>query len=71
MSFSAKYIPYKQTGAFSTIVIDYLDNAEGLQPFYNYPAGIKGIKKAIKKRKGYPGNRKLLVAEFQKQYKTV
>ncbi len=68
MSFNAKYIPYKQTGAFSKIVTDYLDNAEGLQPFYNYSATISGIKKAIKDRAAFPTNRALLVAELKKQY---
>ena len=71
MSFSAKYIPYKQTGAFSKIVTDYLDNAEGLRPFYNYRATIDGVKNTIESRKAYPTNRKLLVEELQKQYKTV
>ena len=71
MSFSAKYIPYKQTGAFSKIVTDYLDKAEGLRPFYNYPASLDGIKNAIKNRKAYSTNRKLLAEELRKQYKTV
>ena len=71
MSFSAKYIPYKQTGAFSKIVTDYLDNAEGLRPFYNYPASPDGIKNAIKNRKAYSTNRKLLAEELSKKYKTV
>ena len=71
MSFSAKYIPYKQTRAFSKIVTDYLDDAEGLRPFYSHAVSIDGIRKAIESRKAFPTNRKLLVEELLKQYKTV
>ncbi|CAN5888625.1 bacillithiol biosynthesis cysteine-adding enzyme BshC [soil metagenome] len=71
MSFSATYIPYKQTGAFSKIVTDYLDNAEGLQPFFAYQVNMDGIKKAIIQRKAYSTNRALLVAELKKQYKAI
>ena len=71
MSFSAKYIPYKQTGAFSKIVTDYLDSQEALRPFYEHSPTIDGIKNAISRRKEYTTNRKLLAGEFQKQYSRV
>ncbi|MEP7165761.1 MAG: bacillithiol biosynthesis cysteine-adding enzyme BshC [Ferruginibacter sp.] len=71
MSFKAKYISYRQTGWFSKIVTDYLDNASALQQFYNAPATIEGIKKTITARKKYKTNRAMLVSELQKQYRTI
>jgi len=68
MSFKAKYISYRQTGSFSKIVTDYLDNGPALQKFYNYQVNIDGIKKSIAARKNYKTNRSLLVSELQKQY---
>ena len=71
MSFNEKYISYKQTGAFSKIVLDYLDSATELKPFYDHQPDLQGFKNAIESRKTYPTNRKLLVHELQKQYQSV
>ena len=71
MSFKAKYISYRQTGWFSKIVTDYLDNASALQPFYNYSFSLDGIKKTIAERRNYKTNRALLVSELKKQYAVV
>lgn len=71
MSFNAKYISYKQTGAFSKIVLDYLDYTHGLQPFYEHQPDLQGIKNAIESRKAYPANRRLLVDELRMQYQSV
>ena len=71
MSFTAKYIPYKQTGAFSKIVTDYLDGSPKLRPFYFATPDADGIKKAIEQRKQYPINRQLLVSELAKEYASV
>ena len=68
-------IPYRQTGCFTNIVLDYLDHAEGLKPFYNYPPTLQGIQQAIEARKNISTNlptgqagRKVLVQELKKQY---
>lgn len=71
MSFTAKYISYKQTGAFSKIITDLLDDTEVLRPFYEYPAGLEGIKRSILHRSSFSTNRKILVTAFQKQYRSV
>ncbi len=71
MSFKAKYIAYRDTGQFSKIVTDLLDNIAALQSFYNNPATIDGIKKTISERKKFKTNRALIVHELQKQYATV
>lgn len=68
MNFKATRIPYRQTGAFSRIVVDYIDQAEALKPFYAFPPSIQGIRKAIGARKQFPGHRDVLVRELKKQY---
>jgi bacillithiol biosynthesis cysteine-adding enzyme BshC len=64
----AQKLSYEQTGFFSKIVIDYINEAAPLKPFYTHPVSIKGIKAAIEERKNFPADRKLLHAELQKQY---
>lgn len=66
--FTAANISYKQTNAFATIVNDYVEGAAALAPFYEHPANIAGIEAAIKNRKQYPTNRKLLVDYLKQQY---
>ena len=60
------YIPYGHTGYFSKLVIDYLESAPQLQPFYNYQPDIEGIKSAIAERKSFQ-HREILVTELTKQ----
>ncbi len=64
-------LPYRQTGAFSKIAADYIDQAAALQPFFGQPPTKQGIKKAIEERKHFTVNRKVLVEELMKQYKAV
>ncbi len=69
--FSSNKISYRNTNAFSKLVLDYIDAAPVLNNFYNYSPDINGIKKAIADRKNFPINRQLLVDTFNKQYKDV
>ncbi len=62
------YLPYQQTGAFSNIVIDYLQQHENLVPFYTHAPNVEGIKNAIQARRQFPTDRKLLVAQLRSQY---
>ncbi len=71
MNFKSTLTTYEQTGFFSKFVLDYLKGGEQLKPFYKYPVSIDGIRAAIADRKKYPGNRALLVAELQKQYRGI
>jgi len=68
MNFTSTRIPYRQTGAFSRIVVDYIDQAEALKPFYADAPSLQGIQKAIAARQQFPGHRELLVQELKKQY---
>lgn len=71
MKINCSHIPYQQTGFFSKIVIDYLNNDEKLKQFYDYTPDIDGIKKAIANRKNFKTNRELLVNEIKEQYKNI
>jgi bacillithiol biosynthesis cysteine-adding enzyme BshC len=68
MTFSSQTIPYRATGFFSKLVLDYISYAETLQPFYSFAVTVTGIEKAIEERKKYPTNRKALAAVLQAQY---
>jgi bacillithiol biosynthesis cysteine-adding enzyme BshC len=64
----ANRLPYRQTGAFSKLAVDYIDQAKALQPFYAAAPSLKGIQQSIKVRKQFPTNRDTLVRELRKQY---
>lgn len=68
MKFSSQYISYKNTGAFSKIVEDYLNADPALKDFYGKEPDMHGIRKAIKERKKYKHDRNLLVKVLQNQY---
>jgi bacillithiol synthase len=71
MNCTATSIPYQQTGYFSKIITDYLDNSPALQPFFQHTANINGIKNAIAARKQFSNNRSVLVNALQQQYATM
>ena len=71
-------LPYRQTGAFSKIALDYIDQAVALKPFFAHPPTLQGIKNAIEERKQFYTNlpagqagRKVLVQQLKKQYEGV
>jgi len=68
MDCNASFLTYAQTGYFSKTVLDYVQQSPSIQPFYNHPVSLAGIKAAIEQRKKFPTNRKLLVSILQKQY---
>ncbi len=68
MDCTSTRLPYRQTGAFTKIALDYIDQAAALQPFFTHPPGLQGIQKAIEARKQFNTNRKVLVQELKKQY---
>src|SRR5688572_30344626 len=71
MNFISTRLPYRQTGAFTKLVLDYLDRVDQLREFYSYPPTLQGIKKVIESRQNHEINRKLLVDELKKQYAAV
>ena len=71
MKFTSARLPYRQTNCFTKIILDYLDHAEGLKPFYDHAPSLQGIQKAITGRQKFSTNRKILVEELKKQYSDV
>jgi bacillithiol biosynthesis cysteine-adding enzyme BshC len=61
-------LPYHQTGVFSKIILDYLDQAEYLKQFFLHAPTIDGVKRAIEHRKKFSNNRTVLVKILEEQY---
>ena len=61
-------LPYRQANHFTKIILDYLDHAESLKPFYLHSPSLQGIQKAIEARKSFSTNRQALVEELKKQH---
>jgi bacillithiol biosynthesis cysteine-adding enzyme BshC len=64
-------LSYQQTGKFSKIITDYLDQAGALTPFYTHPVSGEGILAALQARQQAPVDREALVAALKEQYKLV
>lgn len=71
MDCTAQRLTYQQTGVFSKIVLNYLDDSPQLRSFYSYRPDMEGIQKAIAERKNFSNNRKVLVDQLRKQYSAV
>src|SRR5689334_20078917 len=71
METNCTYLPYHETNYFSNIAIDYINGDKKLQPFYNYPVSIEGIKQSIKARSAFPQQREVLVQELENQYQGI
>jgi len=69
MEFQASQLSYQETGSFSAIACDYLEDQSALKPFFEHSVSIEGIKSAIRDRQAFPTKRKMLVEELRKQYK--
>ncbi|WP_231490482.1 bacillithiol biosynthesis cysteine-adding enzyme BshC [Pedobacter sp. Leaf170] len=63
----AKYISYQETGSFSKLVLDYINNEEALKAFYSYRPDMDGLSQAISNRK-FLGDRSILVDVLKTQY---
>jgi bacillithiol synthase len=68
MNFTAQTVPYQHTGYFSRLIIDYLNKAPLLQPFYEHPASWSGTEASIQERNNFPTNRALLSGVLKEQY---
>lgn len=64
------HIPFENTGFFSKIISDYLDQKESLQQFYQNSPDFEGFARQIQdKKESYPTtSRKILVDVLQDQY---
>src|ERR1700759_5458874 len=68
MNFSAKTIPYQQTGHFSGIITEYLNGDEFLKHFYEHPVSFAGLEASMLERELFPTDRLLLVKSLEEQY---
>lgn len=64
-------ITYQQTGYFSKLIIDYLNEEEKLSSFYNLPVKMESFAQLIEQRKLMPIDRNVLVQSLQEQYQGV
>jgi bacillithiol biosynthesis cysteine-adding enzyme BshC len=71
MNCSTTQLAYSNTGYFSKVVIDYLQQSPTLRPFYEHLPNIEGIKAAIAERQQFIQERKLLVQALEEQYSSV
>ena len=71
MDCTSTHLPYKQTGFFSRIVTDYLDQSPLLREFYEHEVNTEGIEAAMENRKQFPTDRKLLQTELRRQYEGI
>lgn len=62
-------ITYQNSGYFTKLMIDYLDEKSELKPFYNHFPNIENFKKQIEeKSSNFNDKREILASELEKQY---
>lgn len=61
-------LSFSDTGYFSKIVNDYMQEKEALRPFYEHTVSKSGIENAIESRKQFPQQRTILTAQLSIQY---
>ena len=61
-------LTYRQTGFFSPLIADYIDEHVNTTALYSFPFSLQGFKKAIEYRKNKPVNRGALLTAIEKQY---
>jgi len=66
----ASCISYKNTGYFSQTVIDYIDDAAELRPFYSHRPNFNGFAELLKTKKVI-ADRKVLVQVLTQQYSRI
>ena len=71
MDIETQFTPYEATGYFSKMITDYIAGNPMLQPFYEHPVSIEGIKAAIEQRKLFATDRTLLVEIMNRQYQDI
>jgi bacillithiol biosynthesis cysteine-adding enzyme BshC len=68
MDWVSTHLPYRETGYFSRIITDYLEQTGELSPFYSHPVSPEGFRSAIVARQHVPIQRKALVDALTEQY---
>ncbi|MFM7645367.1 MAG: bacillithiol biosynthesis BshC, partial [Sphingomonadales bacterium] len=68
MGYLAQRIPYRETGAFSSLVMDYLDHLPSLMSLTSHEVSLRGIHECIKEHSNSKVDRELLVRRLTAQY---
>lgn len=71
MDCNSTNLSFEQTGYFSKIIVDYLNQSSAIKPFYTYPVSPEGMAAAIQARQKAQPDRNLLVKELQEQYQGI
>ena len=71
MLFSAHQLSYRDTDAFSKIVLDYIDNNHALHPFYATAPTLEGVRQAIEIKGRQTIDRGAVVQVLREQYAAV
>src|ERR1700743_3004113 len=75
MDWTEHHLPIDQTGYFSRIITDYLDQADALKPFYALPPSAEGLDRSlqarIRQQQTKPVDRTTLVRALKDQYNAV
>ncbi|MCH5720614.1 bacillithiol biosynthesis cysteine-adding enzyme BshC [Niabella hibiscisoli] len=71
MNFKATGIPYGQTHSFSKLALDYLNDSEALQPFYQQFPRAESLAATLKAKGAYEQNRQILVDVLTAQYQNL
>ena len=66
-----QYLPLTSTGQFSSLFLDYLDQKDSLQPFYNRFPTLDAFKDQIEERTFDPQKRQILVDALERQYQHI
>lgn len=65
-------IPFRETGYFSKLIGDYLNQEEALKPFYDQFPSLESLEAQMVSKSGFPEhNRKVLVDVLNRQYQSL
>lgn len=71
MKVSASHIPYRETGYFTEIVLDYIAQHQKLKEFYTHAPDWNGLQDALDAKKQSSIDREALVQVLEEQYATL
>ena len=64
-------LDFKDTGLFSKLLLDYIEDSPNVKPFYTARPSLEGFKQAIQSKSFEAENRKTLVEVLKDQYSSI
>jgi bacillithiol biosynthesis cysteine-adding enzyme BshC len=61
-------IPFAQTGLYSRIILDYINGADTIRPFYEYTPSVESLREAMDNRTFTAEQRNVLADVLKRQY---